>query len=246
MTYVKEIKTLFSGDGFGTFGALNGAVVDDEMDVADYWPEMYRYYSNIVGKYGKFVQRALGTLSGVELDYICSTHGPVWHREIAKVIGIYDRLSKYESEEGAVIVYSSMYGNTAEIAEEVARGLAEGGIKKIKIHNAGHSQMSDIISDAFRYKGLVVGSATYSMTLMPPIQAFLTAMSVREITGKVMGGFGGYTWARGPVRSAIEGFAAERGIELTGFIAMKQSIDDTVREEARALGLELAGKILNS
>lgn len=243
MTYVPELKTLFSGDGFGTFGALNGAIVDDEMDVEPYWPEMYRYYSNIVGKYGKFVQRALSSLSGLQLDYICSTHGPVWHSQIEKVVGIYDHLSRYESEEGAVIIYASMYGNTAEVAEEIARGLAEGGIKKIKVHNASFSNMSDMISDAFRYKGLIVGSATYSMTVMPPVQAFLTAMSVREVTGKIMAGFGGYTWALGPVRVAIESFASVHGMEQIGYVAMKQSIDDTVRDAAHKLGLEMAAKI---
>ena len=101
MSYVPERRLLFSGDAFGCFGALNGAVVDSEMNVELYWDEMYRYYSNIVGKYGKFVQKAMAKLEGVDLDYICSTHGPVWHERIAEVTGIYDRLSRYESEPGA-------------------------------------------------------------------------------------------------------------------------------------------------
>lgn len=244
MSYIPERKTLFSGDAFGCFGALNGAVVDEDMDIEPYWNEMYRYYSNIVGKYGKFVQRALMKLSGVELDYICGTHGPVWHNEIKKVVDIYNRLSKYESEPGATVVYASMYGNTAEIAEEVARGLAEGGVKKIRVYNACHADMSQIINDAFRYKGLVIGSATYSMTVMPPIRTLLEALNVREVTGKVLAGFGGYTWAPGPVRASIEEFAVSRNMELQGYLAMKQSIKDSDRLAARKMGLDLAAKIL--
>lgn len=242
MSYVPERKLLFSGDAFGCFGALNGALVDSDMDTEIYFSEMYRYYSNIVGKYGKFVQNAMKKLDGVPLDYICSTHGPVWHDRLAEVIALYDRLSKYESEPGAVIVYASMYGNTVEVAEEIARGLAEGGVKRIVVHNACHSNMSDIISDAFRYKGLVIGSATYSMTLMPPVQAFVDAMKTREVKGKALAGFGGYTWAPNVVQKALDDFAASVGIPMLGFVNMKQSIDADVREQAFRLGLNLADK----
>lgn len=239
MSYVPERRLLFSGDAFGCFGALNGAVTDAEMDTDLYWDEMYRYYSNIVGKYGKFVQKAMAKLTGVPLDYICSTHGPVWHEEIAKVTGIYDRLSRYESEPGATIIYGSMYGNTAELAEEMARGLAEAGVRTIRVHSASTSNMSDMIRDAFRYQILVVGSATYSMTLFPPVAAFLTAMKVREVTGKTFAGFGGYTWAPNAVRAEIEAFARTQGLELQGFVAMKQSIDAETRRQAHELGVKL-------
>ena len=96
----QQQTVLFSGDAFGCFGALNGAYVDEQMNCDDFWPEMTRYYSNIVGKYGTPVQMALKKLAGVQVDYICATHGPVWHEHVAKVIGIYDRLSRYEAEPG--------------------------------------------------------------------------------------------------------------------------------------------------
>lgn len=240
MTLVPERKLLFSGDAFGCFGALNGAVVDAEMDTSVYWDEMHRYYSNIVGKYGKFVQRAMAKLAGVELDYICSTHGPVWHEEISRVLDIYDRLSRYESEPGATIIYGSMYGNTAEMAEEIARGLAAAGVKKICVHNASHSSMSQMISDAFRYRILVVGCATYSMTLFPPVQAFLTAMDVREVSDKVFAGFGSFTWAPNSVRTELEKFTERRAMELKGFVLMKQGMTPEVRQQAYDLGLSLA------
>lgn len=240
MTLVPELKLLFSGDAFGCFGALNGAIIDADMDTSRYIGEMYRYYSNIVGKYGKFVQKALGKLEGVALDYICSTHGPVWHERIGDVTAIYDKLSRYGSEPGAVIVYGSMYGNTAAVAEEIARGLADAGVRNIIVHNASVSPMSLMISDAFRHKCLIVGSATYSMTLFPPVAAFIEAMKVREIKDKVFAGFGGYTWAPNAVKGAMEKFCAETGIEMQEFVMMKQSIDSSVRTQAFELGKKLA------
>ena len=123
VSYCPQEKILFSGDAFGCFGALEGGIVDTQLDCEIYWDEMVRYYANIVGKYGAPVQKALSKLSGVPLEMICSTHGPVWKENIAKVIGIYDKLSRYEAEEGVVIAYGSMYGHTAQMAEEIAKEL---------------------------------------------------------------------------------------------------------------------------
>ena len=230
MTYVKEDKVLFSGDAFGTFGALNGGVTDVEMETAWYRDEMYRYYSNIVGKYGKFVERALAKLSGVETNYICSTHGPVWHDKIQEVVEIYSNLAQYKSEPGVTIIYGSMYGNTAEVAEDIARELSSRGIKNIKVHNASKSTMSDMISDAFRYKGLIVGSPTYSMRMFPPIEQFMNAMETREVKNKVLATFGSFTWAPAAAKQLVE-FAEKLKMPSVYSIAMKQGFDKSVRAE---------------
>ena len=158
-------SVLFSGDAFGCFGALNGAIVDEQMNCDDFWAEMERYYSNIVGKYGTPVQMALKKLAGVQVDYICATHGPVWHKHVGKVIGIYDRLSKYEAEPGLVICYGTMYGNTERAAEVIATAAAEAGVKNIVMHNVSKTHHSYIIRDVFRYRGLIVGAPTYNTGL---------------------------------------------------------------------------------
>ena len=121
-TWCAEERTIFSGDAFGTFGALNGDVTDEQLDVEPFWEEMRRYYACIVGKYGQPVQRALAKVAPLDIAMICSTHGPVWRREIARVVELYDKVSRYEGEPGAVIAYGSMYGNTEQMAETVARG----------------------------------------------------------------------------------------------------------------------------
>ena len=145
MTFDETEGVLFSGDGFGCFGTLDGGFLDTRMNLDKYWDEMVRYYSNIVGKYGSPVQKALAKLGGLPISTICSTHGPVWTDNIAKVIGIYDRLSRYAAEEGVVLVYGSMYGNTEQMAEAIAAELSVQGIKNIVMHNVSKSNPSKIL-----------------------------------------------------------------------------------------------------
>ena len=127
VTWCAEAGTLFSGDAFGTFGAIDGGITDSQVDPSRYWDEMRRYYACIVGKYGVPVQKALAKVRGLNPTTICSTHGPVWQREIPQVMDVYDRLSRYAGEPGVVIAYGSMYGNTEQMAERIARELAAEG-----------------------------------------------------------------------------------------------------------------------
>lgn len=242
MTYVKEDKVIFSGDAFGTFGALNGGVTDTEMETAWYEPEMYRYYSNIVAKYGRFVQKALEKTSSLEIEYICPTHGPVWHEKIKEVVGIYDSLSKYESQPGVTIIYGSMYGNTAEVAEAIARELASRGVRNIKIHNAAKSNMSDMISDAFRYEGLIVGSPTYNTKIFPPVESFMTAVEARDMKNKVFATFGSFTWASAAYRNLLE-FAAKCKLDVVASLEMKQAADQGVYKAAAELADKVVGAL---
>ena len=206
MTWVAERAVLFTGDAFGCFGALNGAVIDRDMDTAPYYPEMYRYYSNIVGKYGMFVQKAFAKISALKVSFICPTHGPVWHDEIDRVGSVYDRLSRYEGEVGVTVVYGSMYGNTAEMAEAIAARLAERGIRNIRVHDASVSHLSYILSDIFRFKGLIVGAPTYSNTLFPPVEAVMNAIKTRDLKNRVTGVFGSFCWAPQAVKRISQYF----------------------------------------
>lgn len=200
MTYDQTEKVLFSGDAFGCFGTLDGAVVDTDMNVDRYWDEMARYYANIVGKYGTAVQKALQKLTPIDIEIICSTHGPVWKENIAAAVDMYDQLSRYEGKEGVVIVYGSMYGFTELMAETVAQGLGEAGIKDIIIHNVSKTDSSFILRDIFKYKGLIVGSPTYSNELFPEVESLLRKIEIRGIKNRVFGCFGSFTWAGASVK----------------------------------------------
>ena len=234
MTFCPEKKVIFTGDAFGTFGALNGAVIDSDMDCDMYLREMYRYYSNIVGKYGRFAIAAVNKISHLDFDYICSTHGPVWHDLMPQAMEITRRLASYEPEEGVTIIYGSMYGNTADMAEAFAAALSRRGIKKIIVHNAVNSSLSDMISDAFRYEGLIIGAPSYNGTIFPPVKQFLDAIVTREIKNKVVATFGSYTWA--PFSAKIlDDTITSLKLQNAGNMAIKQSLDSKTLEEIESI-----------
>ncbi len=195
MTYDESTQTLFSGDAFGTFGTLDGGIIDTELDTNRYWEEMIRYYANIVGKYGAPVQKALEKLSSLSIQLICSTHGPVWKENISKVIDMTDKMSRYEAEKGIVIVYGSMYGHTEHMADTLATYLSQKGIKNIIVHNISRTDSSFILRDIFKYKGLIIGSPTYSNELFPEIDSLLKKIEVHAIKNRIFGTFGSFTWA---------------------------------------------------
>lgn len=244
MTYLVQEQTLFSGDAFGCFGALNGAVIDKDMETALYFNEMVRYYSNIVGKYGRFVQRALKKLEGTDLAVVCPTHGPVWTADIPRVVDLYDRLSRYEPlDNGVTIVYGSMYGNTEHMAETAAEALAEAGVKDIMVYNASCTDLSYMLADAFRHRGLIIAAPTYSETLFPPVAAFVKAIAIRGLQNRHVVFLGSHTWAQQAVKE-MAGTLQPVGIEpLIAPVVAKQSPDSTVldacREAARALAEKL-------
>lgn len=243
VTYDVTDKIVFSADAFGTYGTLDGGVIDTEMNVEHYWEEMIRYYSNIVGKYGSPVQRALQKLSGLDIQTICSTHGPVWREYASKAIDIYDRMSRYEGEEGVVIIYGSMYGNTEQMAEAIAASLADNGIKNIVMHNVSKSPSSYILKDVFKYKGVIVGSPTYSNQLFPEVDAVLSKIELREVKNRIFGYFGSFTWAGAAVKR-LAAFGEKMKWETVGTpVEQKQGLSATKYEECLALGKEMAGKL---
>jgi flavorubredoxin len=243
VTYDVTDKIVFSADAFGTYGTLDGGVIDTEMNVEHYWEEMIRYYSNIVGKYGSPVQRALQKLSGLDIQTICSTHGPVWREYASKAIDIYDRMSRYEGEEGVVIIYGSMYGNTEQMAEAIAASLADNGIKNIVMHNVSKSPSSYILKDVFKYKGVIVGSPTYSNQLFPEVEAVLSKIELREVKNRIFGYFGSFTWAGAAVKR-LAAFGEKMKWETVGTpVEQKQGLSATKYEECLALGKEMAGKL---
>ena len=219
VTWLAEEGTLFSGDAFGTFGSIDDAVVDEDDTFEQYRDEMMRYYSNIVGKYGGPVQAALKKLSGLEIKRICSTHGPVWERNIGEVVALYDKMSRYQTERGVCLVYGSMYGNTAAAADALAMELEALGvpyaIHDLAGNNAGELGISGALRDVFKYDTIVVGSPTYNNGIYPPAETFMKALQARMIKGRRFYAFGSYTWAGASVRLLNE-MAASMNFEILG------------------------------
>ena len=235
---------LFSGDAFGCFGALNGTPVDTHMDTTLYWSEMERYYANIVGKYGAPVQKALQKLDGVFIEMICSTHGPVWTGEnVAKVVGVYDRLSRYATEEGVVIAYGSMYGNTQQMAEAIAEELSVQGIRKIVLHDVSRVNHSYILADLFRYKGIILGAPTYNASIYPQMEMLMSEIEMRDMKDHYLGYFGSFSWACHAVKR-LAAFSEKVKFEVVGTpVEMKQGMKDSVRTACQELAKAMADRL---
>ena len=188
-----------------------------------------------MGKYGQPVQRALAKVAPLDIAMICSTHGPVWRREIARVVELYDKVSRYEGEPGAVIAYGSMYGNTEQMAETVARGLAAAGVRPIVVYNLSTADVSQVLRDIFRYDTLVVGSPTYNGQLYPPVDALLRKIAERCIPYRRFACFGSFTWAGAAVRRMTE-FAEGMKWPVVGApVELKQGYSTAVEPACRML-----------
>jgi len=243
VTFDSTDGILFSGDAFGCFGALNGGCIDKNINTEIYIGEMRRYYSNIVGKFGNPVQKALQKCSGLDIKMICPTHGPVWEEKIAEVVAMYDKLSRYEAEEGVVIAYGTMYGNTEQMAEAIAEELSAQGIKNIVMHNVSKTPHSFILADIFRYKALIVGCTTYNMHLYPEMEALLSKVAARDMKNRLIGYFGSFTWASAAVKKLGE-YAAQLKFEVVGNpVEMKQSMSAGSEQQARELAVAMADRL---
>lgn len=212
MTFDTTQGVLFSADAFGTFGTLDGAVFDDQMDVNKYTDEMRRYYSNIVGKYSNMVQKAFCKLPVSEVKIICPLHGPVWRSNPSHVINLYDQWSRYQAQDGVVVIYASMYGNTQHVADHIARQLAQNGVKNIVVHDVSKTHLSYLISDIWKYRGVILGSCAYNTQMFPLMESLTRELEHMGVKNKLLGLFGSYSWNGGGVRN-LECFAQNIGWE---------------------------------
>jgi flavorubredoxin len=246
VTYENTDKILFSADAFGTFGAVNGDYSDACIHTDKYWDEMRRYYACIVGKFGVPTQNALKKLATLEIKTICSAHGPVWQKELQKVVGLYDKWSRYEAEEeGVVIAYGSMYGHTQQLTEAVAEGIVAGGIKNVVVHNVSKTDTSFILSDIFRYNALIIGSPTYMGGVYPLIEKLLTAIEHRKIKNRLYSCYGSFTWAGAAVKQ-LTSFAQTMNWELIGTpVENKHAVVADKYQAVFELGQAMAEKLIS-
>lgn len=194
MTYEKTSRILFSGDAFGTYGALNGSIFDDEVDLQFFLDEAKRYFANIIGMYTKPVLSAFSKLASLEIDMIAPSHGPIWRTKKNAIIELYKKLSNYESEDKVLIVYGTMYGFTEELALCIARKLVEKGLR-VRLYNAGVVHPSFILGEAWDSKIILFGAPTYDGAPFPPIYYCAYLMHAKKLRNKYFGIFGSSGWS---------------------------------------------------
>ncbi len=243
-TYDPKEKVLFSADAFGAFGAIDGGFWDEQHDLATYMPEAHRYYTNIVGKYGSFVQRTLDKALKLDIEVIAPIHGVVWRKHIPEILELYRQMATYEAEPGVVVIYGSMYGNTEELAEEIGRSLGAHGVNRVVLHHMGYSSASQVISDVFRYKGVIIGSPTYNNGVWPNVQDVLYQLAERNIPDRLYSVFGSGTWNPNTIKPLEEWAEARKWTKVADPIKLSQAPSAEDKAAAWELGRVMAEAVL--
>ena len=205
LTYDSTEKVLFSADAFGKFGAL---------DVEEDWAcEARRYYIGIVGKYGAQVQSLLKKAAGLDISIICPLHGPVLTENLGYYINLYDIWSSYRvEEEGVVIAYTSIYGNTKKAVEELAAKLEAKGCK-VAVNDLARCDMAEAVEDAFRYSKLVLATTTYNADIFPFMRTFIDHLIERNYSNRTVAFIENGSWA--PMATKVMKGMLEKSKNLT-------------------------------
>ena len=247
-TYDVEEKILFSADAFGTFGALNGNIFNDEVNFEKDWlDEARRYYTNIVGKYGAPVQAALKKAATIDIQMICPLHGPIWRNNLGYILDKYNKWSTYTPEDDAVmVVYGSMYGNTEATANVLMTKLAEEGVKNIVAYSVSNTHVSHLIAEAFRCSHIVLAAPTYNNGIFTPMENFLLDLKAHGLQNRTYAIIENGTWA--PVSGCqmmniVQEMKDSKIIGST--FTLKSSLKECQVEQLNCLAKEIAKQVNN-
>ena len=241
MTYDAQNKVLFSADAFGRFGALDEIGETSEED--DDWAcEARRYYFGIVGKYGTQVQAVLKKAANLDIETICSLHGPVLVSDLGYYLGLYDTWSKYESEsKGVVIAYTSVYGNTKKAVELLAEKLEAKGVPAVEVTDLARDDIAEAVEDAFRYDTVVFATTTFNNGIFPFMREFIDSLVERNYQNKRLAFIENGSWApqaakvmKGMLEGCKNMTYCENGVKIIS------ALNDDSRAQVEALAEELA------
>ena len=246
VTYDATDHILFSADAFGTFGALNGNIFADEVNFdRDWLDDARRYYINIVGKYGVQVQGLLKKAAALQIDMLCPLHGPIWRKDIGYFINKYDIWSKYEPEQkGVVIVYGSIYGHTAAAAERLATLLAEKGVREIAVYDASQTDVSILVSEAFRFSHIVIAAATYNGGIFTPVENLLHDLKAHSFQNRHVALIENGTWAAQSGKQMRAMLDEMKGLTVVGdTLTLKSAMQPSQEEQLAALTETIVGSM---
>lgn len=234
VTYEKTEKIVFSADGFGKFGSLD---TEEDWDC-----EARRYYFNIVGKYGLQVQALLKKLATLDVKMICPLHGPILKENLGHYIEKYNIWSSYQPEDdGILIAYASIHGNTADAVRELAQMLETKGAKKVSLTDLARDDMAEAIEDAFRYDKMIVAASSYNFGVFPPMEQFLHHLSGKNYQNRKIGIVENGTWAPTAGRCMRDILETMKDVKICD---TQVTIRSRLNEESRGKLEELAGEIL--
>lgn len=243
VSYEVNEKILFSQDIFGGYGTADGTIFDDEINYAERRTEYRRYYTNIVGKYSQMAKRALDKLGKLDIETICPVHGYIWRKNPGKIIADYTKWANYEVERGVMICYASMYGNTEQMAEELAVLLAQEGVQNIEIRDVCKTHPSYLISDVWEKKGLALVSCSYNNAALPMMKTLMHLLTIQKLENHVLGLVGTYGWSGGAMKELKEFADANKFDVCETKVETKGCMKAEDYELLKKLAKEMAEKI---
>lgn len=242
LSYDKTAKILYTADAFGTFGALSGNIFDDEVDfIKNEVTEARRYYTNIVGKYGVQVSALLKKAENLDVKMMCPLHGPIFRSQLAEIIELYDKWSTYTPEQnGVLIAYASIYGNTANAADILATLLAEKGIKTAT-YDISVTHFSEIISEGFKYSHIVLAAPTYNGSIFTNMETLLSEIKAHNLGNRTYALIENGSW--GPMSGKImkEAITTLKNANIIEpQVTLKSSVKANTLDELNALADAIA------
>lgn len=240
VTYETKTKTLFSMDIFGSFGTVNGGIFDDENDYESYEDNINRYFACIVGKVAGQAERALNKLAPIEIKTICPAHGLVWRSHPEYILNKYTSLAKCEKQEGVVIVYGTMYGNTRDAVEILANELKAQGVRNIKMYDLSRVDISYAIADIWVTKGVVLAAPSYYSKIFPKMAYMLYKLSEVKVKNNKLGFVCNYSWSCGADRE-FEKFIEETKADVASpMVLIKSGVQAEDQEKLAVLAKDMA------
>ncbi len=247
MTYEPSEAILFSCDGFGGFGALQGAIFDDQCeDQGFYESESLRYFVNIVAKFRVSVRKAIDKLDEVAVKTIAPAHGLIWRKHPERIIELYRAWCNHPDtpgDLGATLIYGSMYGNTETLMNAVAQGLAAEGVG-VEIFDAARVHASYILPSLWMRRGVMIGAPTYEGTVFPPVGEVVREAAMKSIKHRQMAMFGSYGWGGGALRE-LKKITEPMKWNLTNSLAVKGGANRENIAQAEAFGREFGCALKN-
>ena len=234
---------LFSADAFGTFGSLHGKLFADQVNFERDWlDDARRYYANIVGKYGAPVQGLLKKASALPIKMIAPLHGPIWRENLSWFIGKYDLWSRYEAEENTAVIFTgSVYGHTHAAALQLAQALTERGLKDVRVYDAAKTDLSVLVSEAFRCKALVFAASTYNNGIFTPVETLITDLQAHDLQNRAWALVENGSWAPNSGKLMAEKLSALKRMTKAGeTLTLRSALKPAQSEQLAALADAIA------
>jgi anaerobic nitric oxide reductase flavorubredoxin len=245
VTYEQTHKVLFSCDAFGGYGALQGTIFDDQCSEPEFYErEALRYYANIVSMFPRPVIKAIDKIKDIPIDVVAPSHGLIWREKPERIIELYKQWANYALEGpeiGVTLVYGTMYGNTEQMVEAVAKGVNRAGLP-ISIFDVRHRHASYILPSLYTHNGVIIGAPTYEAALFPPMAHLLDIVERKHIRNRKLAYFGSYGW-NGGAEKEITQWAEDLRWELVETMAFPGGAPKELLRQGESLGYRFANAL---